>query len=98
VYLLKKGNIIILICDFIKIMRKFITKILLTSIILLWFWNINQTKAEDLGGFESLFWEVNNEFSCSDINYDIKRYTNNKKVFHIFNKYSYWNIKYTFFM
>ena len=60
-------------------MKKTLTKILLISIILLWFLNKNQTNAEDLGGFESLFWEVNNEFSCDSINYDIKRYYSSYK-------------------
>lgn len=68
-------------------MRKILTKILLTSIILLWFGNISQTNADELGGFERILWEANNELNCDNISYNMKEYYNSTKykIDNVFN-------------
>ncbi|MCD5380435.1 hypothetical protein LR004_00775 [Candidatus Gracilibacteria bacterium] len=58
-------------------MKKILTKILLISIILLGFGNINQSNAGDLDGFEEIF-NQQEEFSCTYINKRIGDYSKYK--------------------
>ena len=60
-------------------MRNILTKILLTSIILLWLWNINGANAGDLDWFESIF-NQQEEFSCITIEREITHYPRYKWI------------------